>query len=65
MHKSGYTHWDIKPSNLLLDEISFDLKISDFGGATEIAGPNRDGKLSEYVGTSSYMAPEILMGVKY
>jgi calcium-dependent protein kinase len=52
-------HRDIKPENILLEtdgENGFSLKIIDFGASVEI----KDNKLNDIVGTSYYMAPEVL-----
>ena len=62
-HAQGIVHRDVKPGNMLLDEIG-NVKITDFGiarrmaaGATEtMAGPGTT------VGTLGYMAPEQIRG---
>jgi len=60
MHKQGVAHRDLKPENILIDK-RLNLKIADFGLAT-----NKDiDNLTEYAGTSTYMAPEIIEGKKY
>jgi|GEM_PF-1919064 serine/threonine protein kinase len=51
-HKSGITHLDIKPHNILITEDE-DVKLSDFG----IAGNSKD-KILAGRGTEGYMAPE-------
>ncbi len=62
-HAQGIVHRDVKPGNLLLDELG-NVKITDFGiarrmsaGSTEtMAGPGTT------VGTLGYMAPEQIRG---
>ncbi len=53
MHEQKLAHRDLKPENILLDA-DYQVKVADFGFAkkeTEI--------LKTYLGTKSYMAPEI------
>lgn len=59
LHSNGICHRDLKPENILLDK-DFNAKIIDFGFAVEIEGREKDGYCRSLVGTTSYMAPEIL-----
>ena len=61
IHELGIVHRDIKPENILLEEkgSAYDIKIVDFGTAARL-GPN--GKVTGTVGTSYYIAPEVLSG---
>jgi calcium-dependent protein kinase len=60
-HERGILHCDIKPENMMLTQRSArglpDLKVIDFGLTHRIDQPSRD-----FVGTPSYMAPEIVKG---
>lgn len=58
LHLHNIMHRDIKPENILLDEKSNQIKIIDFGLAKIFTDSNPK-KLSK-VGTSYYMAPEVL-----
>jgi len=49
----------LKPENILLDK-EYNCKIIDFGFATELEGRDGSGFNHSMVGTTSYMAPEIL-----
>ena len=60
IHEAGVIHRDIKPENILIDE-NMNIKLIDFGFATD---ENID-QLSCYLGTQSYMAPEIRQGKVY
>jgi serine/threonine protein kinase len=63
IHNSGFSHRDLKPENLFLDE-RFNLKIADFGFASQI-GNNNGSLLKTRLGTEAYMAPEFFIGKPY
>jgi len=60
-HARGILHCDIKPENMMLTQPTKgnlpDCKVIDFGLTHRIDQPTRD-----FVGTPSYMAPEIVKG---
>ena len=61
VHHAGIIHRDLKPDNLLVAD-NCDLKICDFGLARrEGTGESEQGKLTEYVATRWYRAPEIML----
>jgi serine/threonine protein kinase len=60
-HKANIAHRDLKTENLLLDS-DWNVKIGDFGYATFF---KLGEKLSSYLGTLSYAAPEILNRTPY
>jgi len=70
VHQAGVTHRDLKPENLLLDK-HYNLRLADFGFATQIKGTLKDdngsytGLCKTMLGTSSYMAPEIHLNQPY
>lgn len=55
LHSAGVIHRDLKPSNLLIND-NCDLRICDFGLARE-----QDHKMTGYVSTRYYRAPEIML----
>jgi len=61
IHARGILHCDIKPENMMLTQSTKeslpDCKVIDFGLTHRIDQPTRD-----FVGTPSYMAPEIVKG---
>ena len=69
-HSNGVIHRDLKPENIMYnqqgtsngkkDMWSDDIKIIDFGFAVELEGREKDGYCRSLIGTTSYMAPEIL-----
>ena len=58
MHDNKFMHRDLKPENILYDKDSGSLKVVDFGSALEY----EDSDLADRkrVGTSYYIAPEVL-----
>lgn len=66
LHSRKIVHRDLKPENLLLEDEFDDTQIllCDFGYATFLPSSEEVG-LSSFVGSSEYMAPEIVMGNKY
>ena len=64
LHSRGICHRDLKPENILLDN-DLNIKIIDFGFATELSGKNGTGFNNTYLGTKPYMAPEILIHQEY
>ncbi|EKX41326.1 hypothetical protein GUITHDRAFT_88432 [Guillardia theta CCMP2712] len=67
MHTRGVVHCDLKPENILYeDDTDRQIKIADFGFAQFIPGGSDGGQtLTKQLGTLSYTAPEILMGIGY
>lgn len=55
LHRSGITHGDVKPTNLLIDRLNR-IKLGDFGLARRAASDQ--GSLIK--GTTQYMAPELV-----
>jgi serine/threonine protein kinase len=55
----GVCHRDLKLSNILVDD-NYDIKVGDFGIAASVDGKDGYGLHKTYVGTKSYMAPEII-----
>ena len=56
LHQRTIAHRDIKPENVLFDR-NFNVKLCDFGWATEISSNTLR---TSVCGTSEYMSPEIL-----
>ena len=64
IHKLGICHRDLKAENIMLDK-EYKLKLLDFGFSALNAGKTGDGMLNTYLGTPTYMAPEIHAGGSY
>jgi len=64
LHSAKIVHRDIMPSNILINE-NCDLKICDFGLARVMTdNGDDDAKLTEYVVTRWYRAPEIMVATR-
>ncbi len=68
-HGKGIVHRDIKPSNILLKNRSGRLHVwlADFGLAKNYLQAGHSGVTSDHevAGTLSYLAPELLQGIKF
>ncbi len=61
LHNLGIVHRDLKPENVLMVD-DCNVKIVDFG-LSAFLGPKE--KCKGFVGTMSYVAPEVLLGFPY
>ena len=64
LHSEGIAHRDLKPENILLSN-KYDIKLIDFGFATQTTGKDGSGFNKTQLGSPMYMAPEIIMNEKY
>jgi len=60
IHDKNVIHRDLKPDNIMIDEIGYP-KIVDFG----VADFEKDINFGSHFGTLSYMAPEMVLGEPY
>ena len=58
LHDNGVVHRDLKPENIMLLSNQTDLKLIDFG--TVVQKPKRGKCLKRFIGTSYYIAPEVI-----
>lgn len=59
IHQLGIIHKDIKPENILMDPKTFDIKIIDFGIASQLSQETQEVKNPNVLeGSISYIAPE-------
>ncbi|ELP89965.1 protein serine/threonine kinase, putative [Entamoeba invadens IP1] len=69
LHTNGILHRDIKPGNILVEELEniteVNAKLSDFGSARNVNLLMSNLTFTRGVGTPSFMVPEILNGQKY
>lgn len=63
LHKNGVCHRDLKPENLLLESMTENLKIIDFGLSNMYQPPNQ--MLKTACGSPCYAAPEMIAGKDY
>ncbi|MBX7138895.1 MAG: protein kinase [Oligoflexia bacterium] len=63
-HQAGIIHRDIKPDNILVVS-DREVRLGDFGVAVLPGEKSSLDDLQRGVGTMSYMAPEVLEGVRY
>lgn len=62
MHSAGWMHRDMKPENVLLSSLDSTAKVCDFGQARQVLPrTGNGGKLTDYVSTRWYRAPELLL----
>ncbi|KAJ1624024.1 kinase-like domain-containing protein, partial [Pavlovales sp. CCMP2436] len=64
IHAARVLHRDLKPGNLLVNK-NCDLKICDFGLARGVDHDAHQNKLTEYVVTRWYRAPELLVEAEF
>jgi predicted ATPase/GAF domain-containing protein/anti-anti-sigma regulatory factor/tRNA A-37 threonylcarbamoyl transferase component Bud32 len=59
IHRAGVIHMDIKPHNIIVDPVTLDAKIIDFGSATYLSQDVQPpGRARSFQGTPAYMSPE-------
>lgn len=61
-HQEGLVHRDVKPANILIDEVG-DYRLADFGIARSLASTTRYTTTGALVGTPIYMSPEQAQGL--
>lgn len=68
-HSKGVIHNDVKPLNLLIDSVTHEQTMTDWGLGEFYFPPNNTGgpntTLSFHVGTRHWKAPELLLGARH
>lgn len=60
IHSAGVVHRDIKPSNVLVHSKEYDVKLADFGSATQMTDASTRKGMTGHIVTAPYRAPEIM-----
>ena len=64
LHQKDVIFRDLKPGNILIAKGDV-LKLTDFGISKITSNTKQDSKMTKNAGTSFYMAPEVVKGMKY
>lgn len=62
-HAAGVVHRDVKPANILIEQATGRVRLTDFGVARIVYGPGLT-QSTAIIGTPMYLAPETAMGEK-